>query len=146
MFCDVGSFGTGGTGRKCGSRICSMAMSSSFFVVWKPFIEVVSTLNLALLEPCACEEPKDWSLWSVDEAEFFVIVKPWFLAKRKETVQHYYQLNFSEIPTVPVKEKKSRIRLWLNHRQSFPSRIQRPQRKVFSSFLYDFGWVIREIL
>lgn len=81
-------------------------MSSSFFVVWKPFIEVVSTLNLALLEPCACEELKDWSLWSVDEAEFFVIVKPWFLAKRKETVQHYYQFKFFRNSHSPCKRKK----------------------------------------
>lgn len=50
-------------------------MSSSFFVVLKPLIDVDSTLNLAFEEPW--RSLYDWSLcWIV----FFVIVRPWFFA------------------------------------------------------------------
>lgn len=92
MFWDVGSLGTGGTGLKCGSKICSIAMSSSFFVVWKPLIDRLSTLNLVFDELC-CDDPNGWSLWIVADAEFLLIARPWFLAvKLKELKTRFWVL------------------------------------------------------
>lgn len=100
MFCEVGSLGTGGTGLRCGSRICSMAFSSSSFVAWKPLIDVVSTLN-RVLEPCG------WSLCSVVVVEFFDIESPWFLATRK---------NKENIAMNPIESLINRASFMMNSR------------------------------